>query len=115
MTRNMSTGVTVEATSSCRDTSAPTAANASAYALKPSTNQATNHTMVLAAAEAGIDNDPVANPTATPDKPMISTWVSPTKPMPSTLPAISCHGRTVASSSSTTRLDFSSTTPCATS
>ena len=36
-------------------------------------------------------------------------------PMPSTLPAMSCHGRTVASSSSTTRDDFSSTTPCATS
>lgn len=34
--------------------------------------------------------------------------------MPATFPAISCHGWIVESSSSTTRLDFSSTTPCAT-
>ena len=31
-----------------------------------------------------------------------------------TLPASSCHGFIVESSSSTTRVDFSSTTPCAT-
>ena len=59
---------------------------------------------VPAAADAEIESAPVARPTATPTPPMTTIWISPTTPMPATLPAISCHGRTVASSSSTTRL-----------
>src|ERR1700742_2706981 len=55
MIKNISTGVTTEATSSCRETSAATAANARAYATKPSRNHTTSQTIVLAAAEAWID------------------------------------------------------------
>src|SRR5215475_3046551 len=73
MMRNISTGVTVDATSSWRDTSAPTAANASAYALKPNTNQTTTQMMVLAAAETARCNVPTPKPTSTPTMPMVST------------------------------------------
>jgi hypothetical protein len=40
-----------------------------------------------------------------------AAWAKTTTPMPITLPASSCRGRTAASSTSTTRLDFSSMTP----
>ena len=51
---------------------------------------------------------------ARPMVPISSNCNSPTTPMPITLPARSCTGRTVASSTSTTRVAFSSTTPLAT-
>ncbi len=43
-----------------------------------------------------------------------ATWKIEARPMPMTLPASSCHGRTEASRISMTREDFSSTTPWAT-
>ena len=46
--------------------------------------------------------------------PISSSCASPSRPMPRILPRSSCDGRTVASSTSTTREDFSSTTPAAT-
>ena len=43
-----------------------------------------------------------------------SSWPSPSRPSPITFPASSSLGRIVASSTSTTREAFSSTTPLAT-
>src|SRR5215470_65538 len=111
MIRKIITGNTTAATSSWRDTSAATAANARAYAVKPSRNHTTSQITVLTAVTAGIDSAPVAKPATTPAAPVIATWISPTTPIPATFPTMSCHGRTVASSNSTTRLVFSSTTP----
>ena len=44
----------------------------------------------------------------------MTTCVSPIAPMPSTLPIMSWNGRTDETMTSTTRLDFSSITPCIT-
>lgn len=57
---------------------------------------------------------PVARPAPTPATPYAVSCSSPTAPMPTILPHSSCSGRSVDSSSSTTRDDFSSTTPIAT-
>lgn len=81
---------------------------------KPSRNQTISQTTMPSAAETDSVSTPAASAAATPRPPIRTIWMSPTTPIPSTLPAISCHGRMVASSSSTTRLVFSSTTPCAT-
>jgi hypothetical protein len=56
----------------------------------------------------------VAVANASPTAPTTASWMSPTRPMPMTLPASSCTGRTAASSTSTTLVAFSSTTPIAT-
>ena len=57
---------------------------------------------------------PAATATTSPIAPMMASWIRPTRPTPMILPASSCTGRTAASSTSTTRVDFSSTTPMAT-
>jgi len=44
----------------------------------------------------------------------VTIWVSPIAPMPSTLPISSSNGRTDETMTSTTRLLFSSMTPCIT-
>ena len=56
----------------------------------------------------------VPSAAAIPTSPVSTSWPRPSSPIPMTLPVSSCHGRSVASRSSTTRLDFSSTTPSAT-
>ncbi len=72
----------------------------------------TEATVPIASPGTASTSNPIAAPV--PTTPMISNWATPSRPSPSTLPASSCHGFIVASSSSTTRLDFSSTTPMAT-
>ena len=57
--------------------------------------------------------DPVANPATMNTTTMATAWASASSPMPSTLPISSCTGRTDDSSTSTTRLDFSSPMPSA--
>ena len=83
--------------------------------VKPTTNQTTTHSAVTPRLIELASTSPRAAAVPAPAPTTSTTWLSPMTPMPSTLPAMSCHGRTVASSSSTTRDDFSSTTPCATS
>ena len=109
------TGAVTEPTSSCRETSAASAASASAYMVKPTTNQMITQSAVTPRLIELASTRPSAAAVPAPAPTTSTTWISPMTPMPSTLPAMSCHGRTVASSSSTTRDDFSSTTPCATS
>src|SRR5262245_9426892 len=111
---NINAGVITPPTSSCRDTNAARAAKTSEYMMNPSRYQTTSHTTVPTAADTDIDNTSNPSAKATPTPPITTICTNPTNPMPSTLPAISCHGRMVDSSSSTTRLDFSSTTPWAT-
>ena len=106
-----STGAVTEPTSSCRETSAASAPSASAYMVKPTTNQITTHSAVAPRSIELVSTSPRASAVPEPAPTTSTTWMSPITPMPSTLPAISCHGRTVASSSSTTRDAFSSTTP----
>src|SRR5664280_2124333 len=62
----------------------------------------------------GMLSTPVPRAAASPAAATTTSCPNPTEPMPTTLPSISCHGRTVASNNSTTRLVFSSTTPWAT-
>ena len=62
----------------------------------------------------GTETAPMPTAVAMPITPMVTNCASPSSPIPRILPASSCQGRSVASSSSTTRLDFSSTTPSAT-
>ena len=56
---------------------------------------------------------PVAVAAANPAAAMISVWPKPRTPSPMILPASRSRGRIVASSTSTTRDAFSSTTPLA--
>ncbi len=57
--------------------------------------------------------DPDANPAMMNTASIPAAWASASSPMPSTLPISSWTGRTVDSSTSTTRLDFSSPMPIA--
>jgi hypothetical protein len=57
---------------------------------------------------------PVAMATTSAGVTTITSWASPSTPMPSTLPARRWCGRMVESSTSTTRVVFSSTTPVVT-
>src|ERR1700722_17325167 len=55
--------------------------------------------------------DPLAKPATTNTTTTAPAWPSASNPMPSTLPISSCTGRTDDSSTSITRLDFSSPMP----
>ena len=68
----------------------------------------------MASADTGIVIRPDADAVASAATPSTATCVAASAPMPSSLPASNCTGRTDESTSSTTRLDFSSTTPIAT-
>ena len=84
------------------------------YSVNPSTNHTTSQVTAPAVADRERLSEPVSLPASAAATPTTASCSRPTRPIPITLPAISCHGRMVASSSSTTLLDFSSTTPWAT-
>ena len=74
-------------------------------------NPSTNHTTSVTAESTGITGRfraPVTRMRVSAQATVMPNCASPSRPMPMTLPASSCHGSTVASSTSTTRLDFSS-------
>src|SRR3569833_1428074 len=76
-------------------------------------NQATTETTVPITWPGTSTTSNTSAPTV-PTTTKTTFWTSPRLPSPRIMPASSCQGFIVASSSSTTRLDFSSTTPCAT-
>jgi hypothetical protein len=73
----------------------------------PSRYQTISQTTVPTAVDSEIGSTPVANSNATPAPPITTIWMSPTVPMPNTLPAINSQGRIVERSNSTTRLVYS--------
>ncbi|KIX76949.1 hypothetical protein SF23_14650 [Streptomyces sp. MBRL 10] len=98
--------------SSAREARAPATAHRAAKPRKPGMNQSTTDTLVPIAS-AGASTRSAAMATVTPPAAMALICTNATSPMPSTLPASSCQACTLASSTSTMRLDFSSRTPWA--
>ena len=83
--------------------------------MNPTTNHTTVQTMVAPRSRLLVSSSPSASAVPAAAAMTATTWSRPMTPMPVTFPAISCQGRMVLSNSSTTRVDFSSTTPCETS
>ncbi|GAA5174137.1 hypothetical protein GCM10023321_77350 [Pseudonocardia eucalypti] len=98
--------------SSGRETSAPATAHSVANRKYPGMNQSST-SRPTSAASAGTAIRSRQSAATNPDTTSTRICTNTTTPRPSTFPASSWEARTLASSTSTTRLFFSSCTPCA--
>ena len=106
-------GARTPETSSCRDTVDARAEASAAKNPKPSTKASTETTMT-SHPPPGMVNVPAMPAAVSPTTPIRIVCPMASAPMPNSLPESSCSGRIADSTTSITRLDFSSTTPTAT-